>query len=89
MNSKRLISSIVAALVVTFAGVAAFMQSVHSPSLWLQILQAVGLPFAAIASRFGFFESNVVYWGSLIGGLALWSWLFYLLFTSAAQRGRA
>jgi hypothetical protein len=87
MNIKRLVSSVVAALLVTFAGAAAFMQSVHSPSPWLQILQVVGLPFAAIASRFGFFESNVVYWGSLVSGLVLWSWLFYVLFTSLAQRG--
>ena len=76
-NVIRLGVALALGTVVSAAGVWAFMAHIHGQELWLVLVLAVSMPFAALASRWGFFESNIVYWVSLAARFALWTWIGY------------
>jgi hypothetical protein len=80
---------VVLGAVVTLVGVWAFMSHIHGQEPWLMVLVWAFMPLATLARRFEFFNSNVVYWASIVGGFALWSWVGYRVFGVLDRRGAA
>jgi len=73
----RLLTALAVGTAVSMAGVWAYMAHIHGQELWSVPILAVSMPFAALASVWSFFDSNVVYWASIAAGFVLWSWIGY------------
>ena len=76
-NVIRLVVALALGTVVSVAGVWAYMAHIHGQEPWLVVVLAASMPLAALASLWGFFGSNIVYWVSLAAGFALWTWIGY------------
>jgi hypothetical protein len=75
----RILGSVVFAAAITFIGAEAFLWGVHDSSLWLKVVLAVCVPVAALANRINFFDSDVVYVGSIVTGFILWACIGYFI----------
>lgn len=82
----RLLIALLVGTAVSVAGVWAYMAHIHDQELWQVLVLAISMPFAALASLWDFFESNIVYWVSIAVGVALWSWIGYCA-TGLVARG--
>jgi hypothetical protein len=68
-----------AASIITLGGVWAYMANIHGQSGILKAAVIVAMPVASIASRVNFFESNIVYWVTIVAGVLLWTAAVYCI----------
>jgi hypothetical protein len=71
--------SICVAAIITAAGAWAFAASIHDSATYLRAAVAITLPVATLMSRFDFLHSDLVYWLSLLAGIAFWLLVGYRL----------
>ena len=75
----RILSAIIAAAIVCAFGVWLYMGNIHDQSAVIRTVLRWAFPTVSFASLFDFFDSNVVYWASLLLGYALWVLLVYVV----------
>ncbi len=82
----RLIIALAIAATISVAGIWAYLANIHGQSTGLIVLFVISMPVAALASLWGFFDSDAIYWLSVIAGGLLWFWIGNMAMGVIARR---
>lgn len=88
IKSSRAVLALVAAGLICGAGLWLFLANIHGQSTQISAVLRWAFPTVALAERFGFFGSSVVYWASLVLGFLLWTLVAYWFLSLLAGRSR-